>query len=83
MAKHACAANRFVVGSDLGSVRDTESGKTLALKGYGALKGKYSVKKGINLVEPILAQVSKNKPKSTSRTRTLLHAKRSPRLKKY
>lgn len=49
---------KFEITSDLGfpAITDKESGKTLPLKGYGALKGEYSVKKGIDLSKPIFAQ---------------------------
>jgi len=40
-------------------ITDNETGKTLPLKGYGALKGVYVVRKGIDLSKPIFEQVSK------------------------
>jgi hypothetical protein len=71
MAKGIASKGRFVVQSDLGSstIRDTETGKTFALKGYGALKGEYSVKKGINLAKPILAQTEKKKARPAPQSR--------------
>ncbi len=49
---------KFKITSDLGfpAIKDKESGKTLPLKGYGALKDEYSVKEGIDLSKPIFAQ---------------------------
>lgn len=49
---------KFEITSDPGfpAIEDRESGETLSLKGYGSLKGKSSVKKGIALSKPILAQ---------------------------
>ncbi len=76
---------KFEITSDLGfpAIKDKESGKTLSLKGYGALKGEYSVKKGINLSKPILAQTLRQAPgvKSVAAS-TLVHSKASPRQKK-
>jgi hypothetical protein len=37
-------------------VADKKTGKTLKLKGYGALKGEYVVKAGMDLTKPIYAQ---------------------------
>ena len=47
MAKRTASKSKFVLETVQGSstIRDTETGETFALKGYGALKGEYSVKK--------------------------------------
>jgi hypothetical protein len=83
-AKRVASRGKFIVKPDLGSltIRDTETGKTFTLKGYGALKGEYSVKKGINLTKPILAQVAKKRPKASAGS-TISQAKGSTRRKKY
>ncbi len=83
-AKRIASSGKFVVKSDPGSstIRDTESGTTFALKGYGALKGEYSVKRGINLTKPILAQAEKKRAKSTAGS-SLSQAKGPTRSKKY
>jgi hypothetical protein len=40
---------------------DKKTGKTVVLRGYGALKGEFAVRKGINIVKPIAAQAGKAK----------------------
>ena len=84
MAKRIASKSKFVVQTVLGSstIRDTETGMTFALKGYGALKGEYSVKKGIDLTKPILAQTEKKKTKSAAAASSLSAAKRSAPVKK-
>jgi len=59
---------KFEITSDLGfpAIKDMESGQTLSLKGYGGLKGEYSVKKGINLSKPILAQTLRKASRAKS-----------------
>jgi hypothetical protein len=58
MAKRTASKSKFILETVQGSstIRDTKTGETFALKGYGALKGAYSVKKGIDLTKPIFAQ---------------------------
>lgn len=41
------------------TIRDSSSGRMLHLKGYGALKDEFSVRKGLNLSKPIAAQTIK------------------------
>jgi hypothetical protein len=79
MAKHIASKSKFVVQTAQGSstIRDTETGETFVLKGYGALKGEYSVKKGIDLTKPIFAQTEKQKTKTAAATNSLPAAKRS------
>lgn len=48
------------------TIRDQRTGKLLPLKGYGALKGQFKVKKGLNLSKPIAAQVAKKSGKKTA-----------------
>lgn len=43
------------------TIRDSKSGRMLPLKGYGALKGEFKVRKGVNLSKPIAAQTTKKK----------------------
>jgi hypothetical protein len=43
------------------TIRDSRSGRMLPLKGYGALKGEFEVRKGVNLSKPIAAQAAKPK----------------------
>jgi hypothetical protein len=85
MAKRIASKSKFVVQTAPGStttIRDTETGETFVLKGYGALKGEYSVKKGIDLTKPIFAQTEKKKTKTAAATSPLSAAKRSARAKK-
>jgi hypothetical protein len=83
MAKRAPSKSKFVLETAPGSttIRDTETGETFVPKGYGALKGMYSVKKGIDLTKPIFAQIEKRKAK-TAAASTLSATKRSARAKK-
>ena len=48
------------------TIRNKITGAVLTLKGYGALKGKYVVRKGINLSKPIAAQAAKTRSGSTA-----------------
>lgn len=41
------------------TIRDSKSGRTLPLKGYGALKGEFEIRKDLDLSQPIAAQVAK------------------------
>ena len=45
------------------TIRDSKSGRALPLKGYGALKGEFKVRTGLNLSKPIAAQAAKPKPR--------------------
>jgi hypothetical protein len=45
------------------TIRDAKSGRMLPLKGYGALKDEFEVRKGVNLSKPIAAQAAKLKPR--------------------
>ncbi len=40
-------------------VRDSKSGRIVVVRGAGALKGRLSIKKGIDLTKPIASQVMK------------------------
>ena len=83
MAKRIASKSKFVLETAQGSstIRDTETGETFVLKGYGALKGEYSVKKGIDLTKPIFAQTEKKA--KTAAAANSLPAKRSARAKKH
>ena len=65
MAKIRCGSSsgKFTVrggsGKTPATIRNKETGKVYVLKGYGALKGKYVVKKGIDLSKPIAKQASR------------------------
>ena len=41
------------------TITDPRSGATLPLKGYGAQKGTFEVRRGIDLTKPIAAQAKK------------------------
>ena len=56
-------------------IQNKRTGKTLALRGYGALKGEYVVEKGIDLSKPISAQVAAKK-KSRAASKPSSRAKR-------
>lgn len=43
------------------TVTDKATGRILPLKGYGALKGEFRLRKGIDLSQPIAAQVMTRK----------------------
>ena len=53
------------------TVTDKVTGRVLPLEGYGALKGQFHVRKGIDLTEPIAAQVLKRKPGKASRAKSV------------
>lgn len=42
-------------------VRDSSTGRLVEVRGYGALKGRLDIAKGVDLTKPIYDQV-KNKP---------------------
>ena len=46
------------------TIRDERSGRELPLKGYGALKGRFAVKPGVDLSKPIAAQAAQDPPKT-------------------
>ncbi|MEQ1936161.1 MAG: hypothetical protein ABL962_20080 [Fimbriimonadaceae bacterium] len=70
---------RFTIRSESGSkrsvIRDKKTGKTLPLKGYGALKDEFVVRKGLNITKPIAEQVSKKKSWNNRSTRSVLLGK--------
>lgn len=41
------------------TIRDERSGRELPLKGYGAMKGQFVVKPGVDVSKPIAAQVGR------------------------
>lgn len=41
------------------TIRDERSGRELPLKGYGAMKGRFVVKPGVDVSKPIAAQVGR------------------------
>lgn len=43
------------------TIRNERTGEELLLKGYGSMKGKVTVKKGVDLSKPIAAQVLNGK----------------------
>lgn len=43
----------------IASIRDPKTGKALPLKGYGAQKDAFRIRRGIDLTKPIAAQVKK------------------------
>lgn len=43
------------------TITDKATGRVMPLKGYGALKGQFQLRKGIDLSQPIAAQVMKGK----------------------
>jgi hypothetical protein len=74
------STGRFTVRSEPESetvvIRNNRTGKILALKGYGALKGEYVVRKGINLSKPIAAQATAKKKSRARIAKTSSRAKR-------
>lgn len=66
------SAGRFSIAANgngsLPTIRDSESGAVLALKGYGAMSGEYVVREGIDLSKPIAAQAADVKPKEKAIT---------------
>jgi len=59
------STERFTVRSEPGKgivvIVDKKTGRILTLKGYGALKDEYVVRKGFDLVKPIAAQAAAKK----------------------
>lgn len=58
-------AHAFPITSPSKLVRDKRTGRTVEVRGAGALKGKLSIQRGIDLTKPIFAQVSKTPAKTT------------------
>ena len=52
-------STRFEPGADMLVIEDKRTGKTATLRGYGALRSDYVVRKGVDLTKPIAPQVSK------------------------
>lgn len=55
------SSGQFTVSEGDGArttIRDERTGRLLSLKGYGAMRGEFEVKKGLNLSKPIAAQVA-------------------------
>lgn len=61
--KRDSSTGRFTVRSEgdgkRATIQEGRSGAVLDLKGYGALKGEFTVRRGINLSKPIAAQAAK------------------------
>lgn len=64
------STGRFTVSangkSEPAIISDAKTGKRLPLKGYGALKGEFEVRKGLDLCQPIAAQVLVRKSRKSS-----------------
>jgi hypothetical protein len=45
-------------------VRDASTGRTVEVRGYGALKGQLNIAKGVDLTKPIYDQVKKKPARS-------------------
>lgn len=56
------STGRFTIAaggkSEAAIISDAVTGKRVPLKGYGALKGEFEVRSGLDLTKPIAAQVS-------------------------
>jgi hypothetical protein len=67
------STGRFTVASAANgkraTIRDEGTGKSLPLKGYGALRGKFVVRDGMNLSKPIAEQAAKKSAKSSPAAR--------------
>ena len=59
-------STRIEPGTDVLVIEDKHTGKVTTLRGYGALRDDYVVRKGIDLTKPIASQVSK---KASHRTK--------------
>jgi hypothetical protein len=59
MPNKPASARKQVPESPVTIVRDPETGRTLPLYGYGALKGQFEIRPGIDLTKPIYEQVLK------------------------
>ena len=47
-------------------VRDAATGRTVEVRGYGALKGRLNIAKGVDLTKPIYDQVNKKPAQSVA-----------------
>lgn len=64
------------------TITNKETGKTLSLKGYGAMKGEFQIREGVDLTKPIAAQASKKLSKSTKSTKSVAGSVLSQTIKK-
>ena len=65
--RNPCSKSRKTYGSDFAAgVRGDTKLKTL-LKGYGSLKGKFVVRRGIDITKPIFEQANKSTKKGARR----------------
>ena len=44
------------------TIRDSRTGQFLEVRGYGSLKGRLHITKGVDLTKPIFEQVTKKRP---------------------
>ncbi len=49
------------------TVRNSTTGRTVEVRGYGALKGQLSIAKGVDLTKPIYDQVKKTPARRVSK----------------
>jgi hypothetical protein len=65
------STSRFLVrlepGTDVLVIKDKRTGKISTLRGYGALRGDYVVRKGIDLTKPIAPQVADKMARTRNR----------------
>lgn len=61
IARNQSSGRYTIVSSGNGSatISEASTGKQLPLKGYGALKGEFEIRKGVDLTRPIAAQVTR------------------------
>lgn len=67
------SSGRYTIASNgkgSATISDASTGKQLPLKGYGALKGEFEVRKGLDLCKPIAAQVLIRKIRKSSAAKT-------------
>ena len=57
-------AHTFPTSSPSKLVRNARTGQFVEVRGAGALKGKLTLKRGVDLTKPIFEQVSKGKGRS-------------------
>jgi hypothetical protein len=72
IARNQSSGRYTIVSTGKGSaiISDARTGKQLPLKGYGALKGEFEVRKGLDLCKPIAAQVPIRKTRKSSAAKT-------------
>ena len=76
MAKAGSSSSsaRFVLkpgsGNKPATIRNKETGEVLVLPGYGSMKGKLELRKGIDLTKPIMAQVLKLEARAKRKSST-------------